>query len=507
MEAKPIEGKLYIPPLVLESNISELEKTLAEERILIDLEQTVFSTVFKYIDFSKSSKASKSDNMSGLFDDEFDFLNSDGDLDECVAQFDFNAKLPGHSQFVINSFGLSSVYEKGETSTKVDKSVPVKTKVAKGKKKKFGHSQKQTTTCKPKKRHSLDSHSSNFKMSNVSYMRKKKNGVKSTWLPKKKVDEIAKSFSDSSCNRNIDCTSDIIENVASNKQKLFCNKGLEVNFKAKSCSVRTEDGKELLVGTRNSNLYTINLSKVQTDSEVCLLIKASILQSWIWHRRLSHLNFRYINKLVTGKLIKGLPELKYVKEHLCAACEMGKMKRGPRKPRPEQSTSSPLELLHMDLCGPIRTQSIGGKKYVLVIVDDYSRESLNKFSAKADEGGYSQSSAAYSVYLKKSKTVIESVNVTFDEDMASVQSDSEPVLTGVLASGQISPEPVPTKKKSDEASTSNAHLSDLDLLFELFYDEFLGYKVTKSVVVDRMNDSTNNNPIASELYTESNSPV
>ncbi|KAI3758802.1 hypothetical protein L6452_06374 [Arctium lappa] len=106
----------------------------------------------------------------------------------------------------------------------------------------------------------------------------------------------------------------------------FCDKGLEVNFKAKRCSVRTEDGNELLVGNRKANLYTINLSKVQNDNQVCLMTKASLQQSWLWHRRLSHLNFRYINKLVSGKLVKGLPELKYDKEHLCVACEKGKSK-------------------------------------------------------------------------------------------------------------------------------------------------------------------------------------
>ncbi|KAI3715155.1 hypothetical protein L6452_22125 [Arctium lappa] len=162
----------------------------------------------------------------------------------------------------------------------------------------------------------------------------------------------------------------------------FCDKELEVNFKAKRCSVRTEDGKELLVGTRKLNLYTINLSKVKTDNEVCLLSKASMQQSWLWHRRLSHLNFRYINKMVMGNLVKGLPELNYVKEHLC---EKGKMKKAAHKPKTEPSTSSPLELLHMDLYGPMRTQSINNKKYVLVIVDDYSRYTWVKFQRSKDE--------------------------------------------------------------------------------------------------------------------------
>ncbi|KAI3758550.1 hypothetical protein L6452_06117 [Arctium lappa] len=365
----------------------------------------------------------------------------------------------------------------------------------------------------------------------------------------------------------------------------FCDKGLEVNFKSKSCSVRTEDGTELLSGNRKTNLYTINLSKVQIDNQVCLLSKASTQQSWLWHRRLSHLNFRYINKLVRGKLVKGLPELKYEREHLCAACEKGKMKRATHKPKPEPSTSSPLELLHMDLCGLMRTQSLGGKKYVKMqrsvkflrtdngtefknkIVDEYlesvgishqysagrtpeqkevverrnrmlveaartmlsqsdlplflwaevvstachsKSESLNKFSAKANEGifiGYSSTSIAYRLYLKKSKTVVESVNVTFDENMASDHISSEPVITGVLASGQISPEPASTATNSDNASTSTSHLTDLDLLFEFFYDEFLETNVTKSAVIDRLEDTSCNHPVTSDAITEQASPV
>ncbi|KAI3685522.1 hypothetical protein L6452_34770 [Arctium lappa] len=147
----------------------------------------------------------------------------------------------------------------------------------------------------------------------------------------------------------------------------------------------------------------------------------------------------------------------------------------------------------------------GCKCYVL-----NDRKSLNKFSAKEDEGifiDYSSTSTAYRVYLKKLKTVVESVNITFDEEMASEHVCSEPVITGVLASGQISPEPVSQANKSDGASTSTNHLSDLDLLFELFYDEFLGSKITKSVVVDRMEDSMTTHATISDISTESDSPI
>ncbi|KAI3729737.1 hypothetical protein L6452_18402 [Arctium lappa] len=272
----------------------------------------------------------------------------------------------------------------------------------------------------------------------------------------------------------------------------FCDKGLKVNFKSKSCSVRTEDGKELLVGNQKTNLYTNNLSKVQNDNQVCLLTKASMQRSWLWHQRLSHLNFRYINKLVSGKLVNGPLELKYVKEHLRAACEKWKMKRDPHKPKPEPSTSSPLELLHMDLYGPMRTQSIGGKKYVLVIVDNYSRYRWVKFLRSKDE--------------------TPEVLITFSEDdpgesAETSQVSSEPVVTGVLAYEQLSSEPVLEKNKSNEASCSTSHLSDLDILFELFDDEYLGSNVYKPVVVDRMEDSTTNHLTTSDVSPESNSLI
>ncbi|KAI3702503.1 hypothetical protein L6452_28241 [Arctium lappa] len=91
--------------------------------------------------------------------------------------------------------------------------------------------------------------------------------------------------------------------------------------------------------------------------------------------------------------------------------------------------------------------------------------------------------------------------------MAFEQHSSEPVITGVLASGQLSPEPASQKNKSDEASTSTNHLSDLDLLFELFYDEYLGSNVKKSVVVDRMEDLTTTHPTSSDVPIESNAPI
>nr|GFA80066.1 retrovirus-related Pol polyprotein from transposon TNT 1-94 [Tanacetum cinerariifolium] len=101
--------------------------------------------------------------------------------------------------------------------------------------------------------------------------------------------------------------------------------------------------------------------------------RASKTKSWLWHRRLSHLNFGAINHLARQGLDRGLPKLKFEKNHLCSACAMGKSTRKTHKPKFEDTNQEKLYLLHMDLCGPMRVESVNGKKYILVIVDDYSR--------------------------------------------------------------------------------------------------------------------------------------
>ncbi|KAJ9536179.1 hypothetical protein OSB04_un000639 [Centaurea solstitialis] len=90
-------------------------------------------------------------------------------------------------------------------------------------------------------------------------------------------------------------------------------------------------------------------------------------------------NFSDISKLANGGLVKGLPKLTFDRDSLCPACQMGKMKRSSHKSKTESSCQSPLEMLHMDLCGPMRIQSISGKKYILVMVDEYSRYTWLEF--------------------------------------------------------------------------------------------------------------------------------
>ncbi|GKA04419.1 retrovirus-related pol polyprotein from transposon TNT 1-94 [Tanacetum coccineum] len=165
----------------------------------------------------------------------------------------------------------------------------------------------------------------------------------------------------------------------------FCNSDLEVAFMKHSCYVRDTDGVKFIKGSRGSNLYTISVEDMMKSSPICLLSKASKNKSWLWHRRLNHLNFGTINDLARKDFVRGLPRLKFEKVHLCSACQPGKSKKHTHKPKTKNTNLEVLNTLHMDLCGPMRVQTINGKKYILVIVDDYSRFTWVKFLRLKDE--------------------------------------------------------------------------------------------------------------------------
>ncbi|GJR35363.1 retrovirus-related pol polyprotein from transposon TNT 1-94, partial [Tanacetum coccineum] len=137
----------------------------------------------------------------------------------------------------------------------------------------------------------------------------------------------------------------------------FCDSDLEVAFRKHSCYVCDTDGVDLIKGSCGSNLYTILVEDMMKSSPICLL----------------------------KDLVRGLPRLKFKKDHLCFACQLGKSKKHTHTPKAENTNLEVLNTLHMDLCGPMRVQTINGKKYILVIVDDYSRFNWVKFLRSKDE--------------------------------------------------------------------------------------------------------------------------
>ncbi|GJS42623.1 retrovirus-related pol polyprotein from transposon TNT 1-94 [Tanacetum coccineum] len=163
----------------------------------------------------------------------------------------------------------------------------------------------------------------------------------------------------------------------------FFDADLEVAFRKNTCFIRNLEGVDLLSGSRDTNVYTISLDEILKTSPICLLSKASKTKSWLWHRRLSHLNF--LNKLAKDGIARGIPRLKFRKDHMCSACALGKSKKSSHQPKAKDTNQDKIYLLHMDLCGPMRVASINEKRYILVIVDDYSRFTWVRFLRTKDE--------------------------------------------------------------------------------------------------------------------------
>nr|GEW27234.1 hypothetical protein [Tanacetum cinerariifolium] len=317
-----------------------------------------------------------------------------------------------------------------------------------------------------------------------------------------------------------------------------------------------------------------------STSPICLMARVTPTKSWLWHQRLSYLNFDTINDLAKNDLIFSLPKFKYAKGHLCPSCEQGKSKRASHPPKPVLNSKQRLHLLHMGLCGPMRVASINGKQYVLIIVDDYSRytweyfdssglthetsaaktpqqnevverrnrtlvkaartmlifshaplflwaeaiatacytqnrsiihrhfnktlyeliqgrkpdnsylyvfgalcypkndhEDIGKLGAKGNIGffiGYSANSVAYIVYNRRTKKIMKTMNVTFDElsAMAFEQNSSRPGLQSTT-SGQISFELELTYAPSTITPQIPSE-RDLDILFLPLHNEYLG---------------------------------
>ncbi|GJR48201.1 putative ribonuclease H-like domain-containing protein [Tanacetum coccineum] len=137
---------------------------------------------------------------------------------------------------------------------------------------------------------------------------------------------------------------------------------------------------------RKNNMYSVDLKNiVPKGSLTCLFAKATSDESKLWHRRLGHINFKTMNKLVKGNLVRGLPLKLFENNQTCVACQKGKQHRASCKSKIVSSISQPLHMLHMDLFGPTFVKSLMKKMYCLVVTDDYSRFSWVLFLATKDE--------------------------------------------------------------------------------------------------------------------------
>ncbi|GKC63673.1 retrovirus-related pol polyprotein from transposon TNT 1-94 [Tanacetum coccineum] len=247
----------------------------------------------------------------------------------------------------------------------------------------------------------------------------------------------------------------------------FCDADLEVAFRKSTCYIRDLKGNDLLTGSHGTDLYSITLQDTSTPNPICLMAKATSSQAWLWHRRLSHLNFDTINLLSKNNIVTGLPKLKLIKDHVCSSCELGKAKRK-------------------------------------------DGENLDKMKEKGDACifvGYSTQSRAYRVFNKRTRIIVETIHVNFDElpQMASDHVSSDPVPqcpTTVLEQDSLSPEPQSQENVPQAAETVTTS-NELDLLFSLMFDELLNGTtpvVSKSSAVHAADDP--NKPKTNNEYAQ-----
>ena len=166
----------------------------------------------------------------------------------------------------------------------------------------------------------------------------------------------------------------------------FCDKGYGVLFDKERCQIlHKKNGLLALQGVRKGNLFIADLQSGSKDEVNHFYAKASSDESWLWHKKLSHLNFKTMNSLVKRELVRGLPKMEFTHEGLCEACQKGKSKKASHKSTDTSVITEPLQLIHMDLFGPVKVMSMSKKRYALVIVDDYSKYTWVLFLHSKDE--------------------------------------------------------------------------------------------------------------------------
>jgi hypothetical protein len=151
-----------------------------------------------------------------------------------------------------------------------------------------------------------------------------------------------------------------------------CHMGYSCLFTNIGVSVfRISDGSLAFKGVLDDKLYLVDFTKENVDLDACLIAKTNM--DWLWHCRLAHVEMKNLHKLIKREHVLGLTDVCFEKDKPCAAFQAGKQVGTTHQSKNVMTTPRPLELLHMDLFGPVAYLSIGGSKYGLVIVDDFSR--------------------------------------------------------------------------------------------------------------------------------------
>ncbi|CAM8998987.1 unnamed protein product [Rhodiola kirilowii] len=157
----------------------------------------------------------------------------------------------------------------------------------------------------------------------------------------------------------------------------LCDGEHHVQFTQNECVVLNKNDEPVLTGRRSSNnCYLLNLGKPNGET-TCLLSKTEEMN--LWHQRMGHVNLRTLHKIASDGLVRGIPKVKGELSVVCGDCQIGKQIKVPHKSTTQINTNRPLELLHIDLMGPMQVVSYSGKRYVLVCVDEFSRFTWSSF--------------------------------------------------------------------------------------------------------------------------------
>nr|GEV10910.1 hypothetical protein [Tanacetum cinerariifolium] len=236
---------------------------------------------------------------------------------------------------------------------------------------------------------------------------------------------------------------------------------------------RDLQGNDLLTGNHGSDLYTISLQESTSSTPLCLMAKSSPTQAWLWHRRLSHLNFDYINLISKKDVVIGLRKLKYVKDQLCYSYEVSKVKRSSFKSKAIPCSKGRLNLLHMDLCGRNtrgfkRISHDDSKKSstpVITIQTDRGTEFLNKtLNAFCKEEGiehqtFTGRTPEQNIVVKR-RNRTSSVNKSFSPTNNSNQQDTQPITNIQPTSEASTPTYVYAEEKNDNQAEEEHLLKD-----------------------------------------------
>jgi hypothetical protein len=160
----------------------------------------------------------------------------------------------------------------------------------------------------------------------------------------------------------------------------MCDRGCEVVFMSKDCKIKSINSRQVVAkGIRIEN----NVYVLKEDREQCHLRKHD--ESWLWHRRLGHLNFDHLIKLKNLDAVKDLLRISKPQDSMCKPYQVGNLTRAQFKSKSSTSIEKLIQLVYLDLCGTSRQEGIGKENYFMLIIDDYSRITWVSFLKEKDE--------------------------------------------------------------------------------------------------------------------------